>query len=200
MSALGASVALLWVAVIVLGVICLALARQIGVLQARLAPAGALALESGPRVGEAAPLLSLPDLSGAMHAIGAPAARDTLLFFLSPSCPVCKSLLPVVASLAAAEADRVGVLLAGDGVEEAYRALLRARGVAHLPLVLSEELGRRLRIPRLPYAVLVDRAGRIAAQGLVNTREQLESLLTAQEMQTPTVQAYLARTPPAAAA
>ncbi|MEF8762013.1 hypothetical protein, partial [Stenotrophomonas sp. A3_2] len=104
---------LLWVAVLGLAVICLALARQIGVLQARLAPAGALALESGPRVGEAAPLLALPDLAGVTRTIGAPADRATLLFFLSPSCPVCKSLLPVVSSLAAAEADRVQVLLAG---------------------------------------------------------------------------------------
>ncbi len=42
----------LWVLVIVLALIVLALARQVGILHERVAPAGALMPTSGPKVGE----------------------------------------------------------------------------------------------------------------------------------------------------
>ena len=44
MSFVIASQVALWLAVLVLGVICIALARQVGVLHQRIAPAGALSL------------------------------------------------------------------------------------------------------------------------------------------------------------
>ena len=43
---------LLWVLVILLTVMVLALARQVGVLNDRVAPAGALTPTSGPKIGE----------------------------------------------------------------------------------------------------------------------------------------------------
>ena len=54
-------VILLALVVLVLVVAVFALARQIGVLHTRLAPAGALMTTAGPKVGEPAPLLSIPD-------------------------------------------------------------------------------------------------------------------------------------------
>ncbi|HCL72467.1 MAG TPA: methylamine utilization protein MauD, partial [Gammaproteobacteria bacterium] len=56
-------VMLLSAVVLVLVLAVFALARQIGVLHTRLAPAGALMTTAGPKVGEPAPLLSVPDLS-----------------------------------------------------------------------------------------------------------------------------------------
>ena len=50
---------LLWVVVLVLGVAVLALARQVGVLHERIAPMGALMMDSGPKVGELAPSFTL---------------------------------------------------------------------------------------------------------------------------------------------
>ncbi len=55
-------VILLALVVLVLVIAVFALARQIGVLHTRLAPAGALMTTAGPKVGEPAPLLSIPDL------------------------------------------------------------------------------------------------------------------------------------------
>ncbi len=49
--ALAASNVLLWVAVVVLAGVVFALTRQIGVLHERVAPAGALMLGQGPKVG-----------------------------------------------------------------------------------------------------------------------------------------------------
>src|SRR5882762_2634543 len=86
--------AVLWILVLVLSVVVLALVRQLGVLHERIAPAGALMLNRGPAVGEPAPVLEVADLEGHAHQVGAARAdgRSTLLLFVSPTCPVCKSL------------------------------------------------------------------------------------------------------------
>jgi methylamine dehydrogenase accessory protein MauD len=50
------------------------------------------------------------------------------------------------------------------------------------------------RISKLPYAVMIGPEGRISAKGLVNTREQIESLLQAAEMGVGSLQDYMSRT------
>ncbi len=193
MSAIAVSAVLLWLAVVVLALLVLALARQVGVLHERVAPIGALMMERSISVGEAAPRLDIQALSGDTILIGAAGARSMLLFFLSPTCPVCKKLLPILRSVAADERDTLQVVLAGDGSAAEYRQMLSRAGAADLPLILSEELGMKFRIAKLPYAVLIGAGGRIAAQGLVNSREQIESLLTASDLGVSSVQHYLAQ-------
>ena len=46
---------LLWAVVIALGIVVLALARQVGILFERVAPMGALMTDAGPKIGEASP-------------------------------------------------------------------------------------------------------------------------------------------------
>ena len=66
--ALLVSNVVLWVAVVVLAGVVVALARQIGVLYERVAPAGALLQGHGPVVGDAAPVVTAEDLrGGAVH-------------------------------------------------------------------------------------------------------------------------------------
>jgi len=189
--ALLVSNVLLWIAVLVLAAVVLALVRQIGVLHERLRPAGALALQAGPRAGEPAPVVEATDLAGVAHAVGAAAidGRDTLLFFLSPTCPVCKALLPVLASLAR---DGLRVLLASDGPRDEHEAFVLRERIA-LPYLLSAPLGIAYRVGKLPWAVLIDAGGIVRAQGLVNTREHLESLLEAKAQGVASIQEYLAR-------
>ena len=50
----------------------------------------------------------------------------------------------------------------------------------------------KFQISKLPYAVLIDESGTIRAKGLVNSREQLESLFTAKELGVASVQEFLA--------
>ena len=57
--------------------------------------------------------------------------------------------------------------------------------------MLSAELGMQYRVSKLPYALLLDEAGRVRAKGLVNSREQLESLFAARELGVASVQEYL---------
>lgn len=190
--ALLVSNALLWVAVLVLGAVVVALVRQIGVLHERVRPAGALALSAGPAVGAAAPQLEVVDLTGTPQAIGGarPEGSDTLLFFLSPTCPVCKALLPALGSLG--RAAHLRVLLASDG-EATEHAAFVARERITLPYLLSTPLGLAYRVGKLPWAVLIDAAGTLRAQGLVNSREHLESLLEAQAQGVASIQEYLQR-------
>lgn len=48
----------------------------------------------------------------------------------------------------------------------------------------------KFQISKLPYAVLIDESGTIRAKGLVNSREQLESLFTAKELGVASVQEF----------
>jgi methylamine dehydrogenase accessory protein MauD len=68
--ALYVSTVLLWLAVGVLALLVLALARQVGVLHERVAPLGALMLDQGPKVGERAPIFEVKDLFGRPPALG----------------------------------------------------------------------------------------------------------------------------------
>ena len=185
---------LLWVAVIVLTVLVAALARQVGILHERIAPAGALTLHQNVQVGEAPTPLELLTLQGGSVTIGGKReGRSQLVFFAAPDCPVCKSLLPVLRSAAKAEADWLEVVLAGDGDERGYLAMASEHGLDQVPLVLSEALGRSFGVSKLPYGILIDENGRLASLGLINSREHLESLFEAKERGVASIQQFLAR-------
>jgi methylamine dehydrogenase accessory protein MauD len=182
---------LLWVLMLGVIVALWALARQVGILYERVAPMGALITDAGPKLGEAAPQFELPALSGARIQIGGERPKSELLFFLSPSCPICKKLLPVLRSSAAAERDWVDVILASDGEATQHLTFYGEAKLNEFPYVLSADLGMTYRVSRLPYAVLIDERGIIRAKGMINTREHLESLFNAKELGVGSVQEYL---------
>lgn len=177
---------LLWVVVVALGVVIVALTRQIGLLHERIAPVGALATTHGPEVGDPVPRLELESLAGRSVSIGA--GKRTLLFFLSPSCPVCATLLPTLRRVVADE--DVRLVLASDGERAEHLDYVRARGLGELDYVLSTELGLAFGVAKLPTAFLIDESGTLRAKGIVNTREHLESLFTADELDVASLQEY----------
>lgn len=185
---------LLWTAVIVQGLLIAALARQVGILHERIAPAGALTLHQTVAPGEVASPMTVVTTAGQPLEIGGKrAGRSQLLFFASPDCPVCKSLLPVLRGAARAESNWLDVVLAGDGAKAAYTHMASVHDLGGLPIVLSEALGRAFGVSKLPYAVLLDEEGRVASLGLVNSREHLESLFEAKERGVASIQDFLAR-------
>jgi len=193
--ALVVSNALLWVLVVALALVVLALARQVGVLHQRLGPVGALALAGGgPQPGEAAPVLEVEDFAGRPLTVGGvdPAGRSLLLVFVAPSCPVCRSLLPALRALAKRERS-LRVVLASDGPRAEHEAFVREHALGELGYVLSQPLGLAYRVPRLPWAALVDARGVLRSQGLVNSREHLESLLEAEALGVASLQEHLAK-------
>ena len=192
--ALLVSNALLWLAVVALAATVMALARQIGVLHERVAPAGALVLRGGPALGAPAPVLEVTDLEGRVLRIGG--ARDdrasTLLLFVSPTCPVCKTLLPVARRVAREEGPALRLVLASDGDPDAQRRFVGEQALDGVPYVVSEPLGLAYQVGRLPHAVLIDAAGVVRAKGLVNSREHLESLFEARARGVASIQEHLA--------
>jgi methylamine dehydrogenase accessory protein MauD len=190
--ALTIAVILQWVLIIALSGMVLALFRQVGLLHERLGPVGALVLPGGPNVGELAPTFDLTSLAGEEVRIGrSDHIKSTLLFFLSPTCPVCKTLVPVVKKIASAENDRLDVVLASDGDEPAQRQMVKDQGLSAFPLVLSTELGLAFGVSKLPHAALIGPDGKLVASGLVNNREHLESLLIAQDLGVASLQEFL---------
>jgi methylamine dehydrogenase accessory protein MauD len=199
--ALAISQVVLWIIVVMLAATVLALARQIGVLHERIAPMGALTIDKGPKVGDAAPIFDLRALDQSPVTIGGPSASglSTMLMFVSPTCPVCKKLLPIVRSIAASETQWLRVVFASEGEELEQQEFVRRHRLEAFPMVLSSELGTTYRVSKLPYAVLIDEEGRIRSKGLVNTREHLESIIQAKLMGVASIQDYLrARHEPAA--
>lgn len=195
MTALIFVVGVLCVAVVGLLVAFLALARQVGVLFERIAPMGALVTDSGPVVGAPAPSFRLASLTGGEVIIGPRPTRSTLVFFLSPACPVCKKLLPVLRAVREAEGDWLDIVLASDGEREKHERFISSADLGSFPYVVSTELGLSYRVARLPFGVLIDSEGIVRAKGLVNNREQLESLFNAKDMKVASIQAYLESSP-----
>jgi len=187
------SLAILWAVVIALGICVLALSRQIGILYERVAPMGALMMDSGPKVGELAPPVDVTTWEGRSLTVGGNSAKSTLLFFVSPTCPVCKKLLPIMRSVLGRENRWLNVVLASDGDRTEHVDFHAKQQLAEFPYVLSQPLGMTYKISKLPYCVLLDAKGFVRAKGLVNSREQIESLLTAYESGVASVQEHLDR-------
>jgi len=190
MEALIVSNILLWVLLIALAFVLMGLVRQIGVLHGRLAPAGALMIDKGVAVNEPAPKVTAADRNGRPVNFGYPADKSQLLFFLSPTCPICKSLLPAVKAIGKARKD-LEVVYVSDGDLEAQAALIREFDLEDAAYVVGPEVGMTYQIGKLPYAALIDAAGVLRAKGLVNSREHLDSLFEAERMGIASLQDYL---------
>lgn len=184
---------ILWVVIIALGIVIYALTRQIGVLYERVAPAGALAINQQIEVGQLAPEMVLPSIASGLIEIGGVKSnsKSQLLFFVSPECPVCKSLLPAIKSSASAEADWVDVVFASDGKDD-HQGYIKQQGLNAFPYIISELLGKNFGVAKLPYAVLIDQQGKIASMGIINSREHIDSLFEAKELNVASIQDYMA--------
>lgn len=193
MTALIVGQVLAWLVILVLAVALLALARQVGVLHMRVAPAGALQTSGGPAVGGKAPVVAARTLDGREVTVGGAAAGVPLrlLMFVSATCPLCKGLIPAARSFARDE--RVELTFVGDDEVSVQSALIEAQGLSDYRFINGPEAGQAFEVGKLPYAVLLDAEGTILSKGLVNSREHLESLVVAHEMGIATVQDYIAK-------
>ena len=192
MNALAISNVVLWIVVLALLALVLALTRQIGVLHERISPVGALMINKGLTVGEKVPVVDVSDLGGQALQVGAPRSDglSTLLLFVSPTCPVCESLLPVLQASRRQEKSWLQIVLASDGDLATQREFVRSHALTGFQYVVSAPLGMTYQVSRLPFAALVDAGGILRARGLVNSREHLESLFEAQRLGVASLQEY----------
>lgn len=193
MSLLMVSNVILWIVVVMMGLVIFALTRQIGVLYERVAPAGALAMNQKLQVGQAAPELTLQTVQSALVTVGGKPSngKSQLLFFASPDCPVCKSLMPALKSAAHSESDWVDVIIGSDGKSQDHQGYIEQQKLEQFPYVISELLGKTYGVSKLPYAVVIDESGNVASMGIVNSREHLDSLFEAKERKVASIQDYM---------
>jgi methylamine dehydrogenase accessory protein MauD len=182
-------VTVLSIIVIVLTIMVFAMTRQIGILFERISPIGAMINDSGPEIGTASPSFDLTSLNGGEVKIGYKGDKSTLVFFLSPTCPICNKLLPAIKAIQSSEARWLDIVLASDGEASKHYDFIQKHEISGFPYVLSQPLGTTYRVSRLPFAVLLNNDGIVLAKGLVNTREQLDSLFNAAETGYASIQA-----------
>ena len=118
---------------------------------------------TGPKVGEAAPDFSLPDLAGQMVSLSDFRGSPTLLLFWRPSCGFCQRMLPEIKAWEANAPEGAPKLLVVSTDSEADNQALGLRST----VVLDTEgmsIGRLFGANGTPMAVLVDAQGNIASE------------------------------------
>lgn len=158
-----------------------ALSRQVGVLFERVTPVGAMMNNSGPAIGDSTPSMSLSSMHHGEVIVGGERQGYQLILFVAPNCPICKALFPVVRSLRKSEGNWLSVVLASDGDLRQHQKFVEQEQLTSIPYVLSQQLGMTWKVARLPFSVLLDENGTVISKGLINNREQLESLFNAKE-------------------
>ena len=84
------------------------------------------------------------------------------------------------------------LLFASDGdTRDRHQKYVVDLGLEPTNYILSQPLGIQYGVSKLPFAVLIGSGGILAAKGLVNTREHLESLLEAMHTGISTLQEYV---------
>ena len=170
----AASYVVLWLLVVVLCVVVVALARQIGTLHLRLGPRGALELDDeGPPLGEPPQAFERADIDGRVVTIGGPGEAQ-LLMFASPGCILCEQVLPSLPAIASAN-DLTAYVLTDVDAEES--ALTFGSKKLPVPVVPARDVASSYDVPGTPYVLVLDRFGVVRAKGTVNNLEQMEGLV-----------------------
>ena len=141
-----------WALLVVLCVVVVALARQVGTLHLRLGPHGALEIDTeGPALGEALPPVEVRGADGRSLILGGAGGRR-LVLFSSPSCIVCREVAPAMPAA--------------------------ARSADLMPQIVHDpEAERTFEVPGTPFLLVLDELGIVRAKGTVNTLEQVEGLV-----------------------
>jgi methylamine dehydrogenase accessory protein MauD len=162
----------LWGLVVMLCVVVVALARQIGTLHLRLGPRGALEIDDeGPPLGEGTPIVDALDTEGGDVQVG---GKGQVLMFVSPGCSLCAQVMPGLSAVAG-EAD-LEPLIVSDTDPEETRSQFGAKR-ANAPVVAGSSFIESFAVPGTPYIVVLDRWGVVRGKGTVNNLEQLEGLV-----------------------
>jgi hypothetical protein len=141
-----------WVLLVVLCVVVVALARQVGTHQLRLGPRGALEIDTeGPMIGEPLPAVDAKDADGGSVVLGGPGPRR-LVLFSSPTCTICREVAPAIPAA--------------------------ARAADLIPQVVQDTDAERIvDVPGTPFLLVLDEMGVVRGKGTVNNLEQVEGLV-----------------------
>jgi hypothetical protein len=166
----------LWVLVLLEGVMLCALLRQVTGLYEYWVKGDP---DHGPKLGSIAP--HLPERGLHLRPLPPESGRWRLIFFFSRECGACKRTLKIVPDFAA-RADLSVVLVVGNSEEQTEEFLegrLAESAVAKVALLADAEKNvfGDFGVTTTPYAVVVDRNGRIGAKGIVNEIDEVDRLI-----------------------
>ncbi|HKZ26643.1 MAG TPA: TlpA family protein disulfide reductase, partial [Rubrobacteraceae bacterium] len=146
--------------------------EAVEVLAAQAVGAPAPNVPVGKKVGEPAPPLKLPDLSGKSIELSDFKGSETLVLFWSPDCRFCNEMLDDLKALENnSPVGTPNLLVVSTGTVEANEAM----GLSS-PVVLDEGFSaeQAFGAPGTPSAVLVDAEGNVASEVAVGPTEVLE--------------------------
>jgi methylamine dehydrogenase accessory protein MauD len=163
----------LWVLVLIEAFLIFAILRQLGVLSARL-PERPTGLAAGTR----APDYRLPDLGGQAVSLSSYSGRGILLAFISPSCPMCKPLLPAINQFYLICTDvGVTVQVICEAAVDECRRLAEEYAIA-APMLVDEAgtASQLYRVPGVPHVVSIDTKGVVRRSGTAKDLAGLQSI------------------------
>jgi len=163
-----------------LAVVVLSLARQIGILHERTAPASLARNQPHLHAGDRLPEITAPTLAGGKISLGGNTSAETFtsLLFIAADCPICRSVLPAYQS--ALESAAVSAYWVGDGMPlSAFERYADEQGIDPERLLLSQELGLRLGVRALPALALLDAEQRLVSLDIVDGPSQVRKLMAA---------------------
>jgi len=171
----------LWILVLVETGLLLRLLHLLGDLreQGILLPATHQPVPSvgGLEVGAQAPSFSATDYEGSSVQLEDLQGQQRILAFISPDCSACAGATEALRTLTRDERN-LKVLLIGDTNSEANRLYAAERDIQIPILTPPPDLAKKVyQIQGVPFVFVIDSAGIIRAKGIVNQREQLQSLL-----------------------
>lgn len=165
----------LWVTVGALGLVMLALLRQIGVILQRVGPLGAMA-EDSFGAGHLVPELQVTDL-GTFEPRVLRGFEDRLLavLFTTTTCSLCAEVTPAFAAVAADYVDRADstIVVSAPAADAGRWALDHGLGRG---ACFRDRIVEDLAVPYTPLVALIDGAGVVRSAGLVNNGEQVDGL------------------------
>jgi thiol-disulfide isomerase/thioredoxin len=129
-------------------------------------------MPAGPKVGESAPPLKLPDLKGKKVNLAGFKGSETLVLFWNPGCGFCQQMLPDIKQWEATSPEGAPKLLVvSAGSEEANKEM----GLTS-PVLLDQQFaaGRAFGASGTPSAVLVDAEGKVASEVTVGAPAVME--------------------------
>lgn len=165
---------ILWLVVLILTTMTLLLYRQFGLM---LMPGRAKTNLEGLDLGSSLPALSLRSPAGdpidISWRVDTSAGLGTLLLLANRNCPICERLWRAVGEIAAAWPD-VRCVWLEDGLDPT-----RGERPARWMFACSGEVSfaKPLEVSVSPFAYVLNRTGRVANKGLVNSVTDISSML-----------------------
>jgi hypothetical protein len=169
------SYAVLWLVVVIEALALLVLARAVGAIV--LGTRDAIERD-GLELGKKAPYFVGIRADGTTTGSSELVQHYAALVFASPSCRICRDMLPDLGRLARGLGDdaRVVILLRGS-VEDARLMQADVDPALEVWSIGASATAQRYRVRVSPYVQVLDPAGLVRTKGLVNNADQVEHLM-----------------------